>query len=720
MIYFEQAQLEFFGMPIAYFPVFLRARPDREAQDRLADADVLLELRNTASASRSPYFWALAPDYDLTLSPTITTKQGPLMQAEWRQRLINGSYHDPRRRHLPVGQGRIPARRRHRRRPAIAISAAASKRSGSSRSITTSGSAGWDIVAPTDKTFYQDYNLRKFSRHQHRSAPELGLTEGISQLYVTGRGDRSYFDARSHLLLRLLRSRQPEPDADHPSGDGLQLHLRPAGARRRARLQLQPHEPDAARRPRSTRSRRPRVLNGLCAPISGRPGGQEPRPTACCAASPAPTRASRPRPIGSGPSPIRSARCSRRSSRCAADVASVDVQNEPGVSELHRPRRQRRSLRAMPTVGMEYRYPFISVQSWGTQTIEPIAQIIVRPNETSIGKIPERRRAKPDLRRQQPVPRRQVLRLGPHRRRRPRQCRRAIYRAVQSRRLRQRPVRAVLSPVRQELVRRRRHHQYRPQQRPRHRALRLRGADVVPAGPHLHVHVALPLRREHLRRSPVRARRRARISTRWSLPALYGNYDAQPATRLPDPPRGHSRRRAVKLTPNWVGATARPATTSSTTSSTRPASASAISTIALSWPLNYITDYNYSGNATIDHRVLLQLSLRTLGGTSVTQTRWRNRRRAVVCDSRRARFARPIERGTMQMPDDVPLPSRLAPSPRGRRHGCRVGRAGACRLRRAAGRRHRQRRADHRLRHRAAHQAHAVVEPSRRLRRGRK
>ncbi len=42
----------------------------------------------------------------------------------------------------------------------------------------------------------------------------------------------------------------------------------------------------------------------------------------------------------------------------------------------------------MPTVGLEYRYPFIAVQSWGTQTIEPIAQVIVRPNETGIGKLP--------------------------------------------------------------------------------------------------------------------------------------------------------------------------------------------------------------------------------------------------------------------------------------------------------------------------------------------
>ena len=49
----------------------------------------------------------------------------------------------------------------------------------------------------------------------------------------------------------------------------------------------------------------------------------------------------------------------------------------------------------MPTVGLEYRYPFISVQSWGTQTIEPIAQVIVRPNETADRQAAERRRAEP-------------------------------------------------------------------------------------------------------------------------------------------------------------------------------------------------------------------------------------------------------------------------------------------------------------------------------------
>ena len=36
----------------------------------------------------------------------------------------------------------------------------------------------------------------------------------------------------------------------------------------------------------------------------------------------------------------------------------------------------------------EYRYPFINVQPWGSTTVTPIAQVIIRPNETFAGKLP--------------------------------------------------------------------------------------------------------------------------------------------------------------------------------------------------------------------------------------------------------------------------------------------------------------------------------------------
>ena len=67
------------------------------------------------------------------------------------------------------------------------------------------------------------------------------------------------------------------------------------------------------------------------------------------------------------------------------DAASMQVKNDPSVSNFINTG-DTNLVRAMPTVGLEYRYPFINTQSWGTQTIEPIAQVIVRPNETQVGK----------------------------------------------------------------------------------------------------------------------------------------------------------------------------------------------------------------------------------------------------------------------------------------------------------------------------------------------
>src|SRR5262249_23411527 len=70
-----------------------------------------------------------------------------------------------------------------------------------------------------------------------------------------------------------------------------------------------------------------------------------------------------------------------------ADAISMSIDNDPGVANYIAPG-DHQLVRAMPTVGLEYRYPLINVQSWGTQTIEPIAQVILRPNEPDIGRVP--------------------------------------------------------------------------------------------------------------------------------------------------------------------------------------------------------------------------------------------------------------------------------------------------------------------------------------------
>ena len=69
------------------------------------------------------------------------------------------------------------------------------------------------------------------------------------------------------------------------------------------------------------------------------------------------------------------------------DAIDASVANQPGVSNFLATG-ESQALRVMPTVGLEYRYPFINVQPWGTTTIEPIVQVIARPNEPYAGKLP--------------------------------------------------------------------------------------------------------------------------------------------------------------------------------------------------------------------------------------------------------------------------------------------------------------------------------------------
>ena len=212
----------------------------------------------------------------------------------------------------------------------------------------------------------------------------------------------------------------------------------------------------------------------------------------------------------------------------------------------------RTQFRAMPTVGLEYRYPFIGVQSWGTQTIEPIAQVIVRPNETANRQAAQRRLAKPDLRRHQSVPGRQVRRLGPHRRRRPRQRRHAIHHAVQPRRLRQRPVRPVLSPVRRQLV--------------RGRATTPTPASTAASTPTdpttwpacrisrtASTSFTTRFRFDQDNFEVRRFETEARASfDRWSVALLYGKYDAQPQLGFLERREGILGSGSIKLTQNWM------------------------------------------------------------------------------------------------------------------------------------------------------------------------
>ena len=91
MLYFETAQLEFFGVPLAYMPYF--STPDPTVKRKTG---FLMPGFTSYTAFgygvEVPFYWAIAPDMDATFSPRITSKQGVLLQAEFRQRLMDGAY----------------------------------------------------------------------------------------------------------------------------------------------------------------------------------------------------------------------------------------------------------------------------------------------------------------------------------------------------------------------------------------------------------------------------------------------------------------------------------------------------------------------------------------------------------------------------------------------------------------------------------------------------
>src|SRR3979490_1693627 len=93
-LYFDNAQLEVFGGPTAVLPYF--STPDPTVKRKTG---FLMPSFSEASAYgygvETPFYWAIAPDYDATFNPRFTTRQGVLLQGEFRQRLINGSHQNP-------------------------------------------------------------------------------------------------------------------------------------------------------------------------------------------------------------------------------------------------------------------------------------------------------------------------------------------------------------------------------------------------------------------------------------------------------------------------------------------------------------------------------------------------------------------------------------------------------------------------------------------------
>ena len=373
MLYFENAQLEFFGVPMAYLPYF--STPDPTVKRKTGFLMPGFTQASTFGyAVETPFYWAIAPDYDATFSPRFTSRQGVLFQGEFRQRLINGSYQiraygidqlDPG---AFAGQ---PGDRQFR------------------GGVDTKGQFaindkwvwGWDGVLLTDYYFFSDYRL---AQYKDPLGSFLSLpTEAISQLYLTGVGNRSFFDARTIYYLSYSGFQDKVP-VIHPVVDYSNVINYPIfGGEVSYKTNFTSLSREtAAFDPITTLAN----TTGLCTTVSADPLARLPSQcllrgfpgTYTRLTAEAQWRKSFTDPMGQIWTPFAILR---------ADAINSSVSNQPGVSNFL-PVGDTQALRAMPAVGLEYRYPFINIQPWGTTTIEPIAQVIIRPNETYAGKLP--------------------------------------------------------------------------------------------------------------------------------------------------------------------------------------------------------------------------------------------------------------------------------------------------------------------------------------------
>jgi LPS-assembly protein len=242
---------------------------------------------------------------------------------------------------------------------------------------------GWNGTLLSDKTYLQDYGMQRNlqSTNLLLQTPDYAL----SQIYIAGRGERSYFDARTLYFYGFsVFDNQSQLPIVRPVIDHDYVFKNPILA---GEVELRSNLTSLSRStanfdPISTQA----VLGNFCGPTTADTGIKN---SSHCLlrgvpgdytrfSSEASWRRTIVDPWGQVFTPFLIMR---------ADAADIHVNDQPGVSNyIHVG--QTDLGRVMPTAGLEYRYPLINVQSWGTQTFEPVAQVILRPKETGVGAFP--------------------------------------------------------------------------------------------------------------------------------------------------------------------------------------------------------------------------------------------------------------------------------------------------------------------------------------------
>ena len=184
-ITYQDAQFEFFGVPVLYLPYF--QHPDPSVKHRSGFLTPSYANSSTLGFGfEMPYYFALAPNYDFTFHPQYWSKQGVLWQGDWRHRLANGQYTV---KVAAIDQGRDE----HGATIAGDAGWRGSLETKGQFSLSSWWRFGWDVTVDSDDSFRRFYQLDPILQ-----------TDRVNTIYLQGMSDRNYFSAKLYQFGGLL------------------------------------------------------------------------------------------------------------------------------------------------------------------------------------------------------------------------------------------------------------------------------------------------------------------------------------------------------------------------------------------------------------------------------------------------------------------------------------------------------------------------------------
>lgn len=367
---FENAHFELFGLPIAYLPFFEMADPTVKRKSGFLFPSIMQD-SDLGWGVKVPYYFALSPTYDLTVSVTPYSRQGFLGEAEWRQQFDNGQYS------LKIaGISQQDSGAWNNNRVNGSVDDRAMIGSKGRFDINPRWTFGWDVMAQTDKNFSYTYDIAGFNEREERS-----------EVYLEGFNDRNYFDLRAmrfHIQEDLRsdheRSRHETQPWVLPMLDYAYTHDEPVhGGELSIDVNAQSLHRDQLQRTTEGILPGEESADGSPASLTGDrirgPQGSSGRLTA-----EAEWKRSMVSSGGLVVTPLLHARGDAIYSDLSSDTVDGINDFQAGGSTIDSDVRSAYH-RYMATAGLEVRWPVLFSTSSSTHVLEPMAQLFLRPDE---------------------------------------------------------------------------------------------------------------------------------------------------------------------------------------------------------------------------------------------------------------------------------------------------------------------------------------------------